>query len=146
LDTSALANFIANFEWSVGAWDISQVEHRIKENLVESGCVSDAEGARALFDRLFVVVFRKLCSPDPQLEQFAVNARCCDYRKLHLGLELTHVLRYGPSSLQGVGGSDTSQSTSRSQGLEFLSPQDPVLVQEECAWVQKIRGGNSIPA
>src|SRR5262249_52267634 len=43
LDTSALADFIANFEWSVRAWDISQVEHRIKENLVESGSVSDAE-------------------------------------------------------------------------------------------------------
>jgi hypothetical protein len=59
-DDTLLIELIESFEWSTSSGDDFAKESEIRRALIESGFASDESVAQALFERLFLYVFRKL--------------------------------------------------------------------------------------
>jgi hypothetical protein len=55
-----LLDFIGGFEWSMGAGETPELSGRIRERLLTDGSVSDEAAAQAVYERLFLYVFKML--------------------------------------------------------------------------------------
>ena len=90
---------IANFEWSVGSGNLPEVEERIKVGLVKAGDAADAAEANQLFERLFVVVFKRLSDPGLTSHHYGVARRSSTTPVSDRGDELVAFIR---SQLAGL--------------------------------------------
>jgi tetratricopeptide (TPR) repeat protein len=61
-----LLDVIQSFEWSLGVIDQPKLEDEIKQGLVQLKHATDTDSAKALFDRLFLYVLRRLITKGPK--------------------------------------------------------------------------------
>jgi hypothetical protein len=62
-NSPALLELIQSFEWGFGSADYPEIETGIKQALLRSGLAENEEIAEALFERLFLFVFKRLSQP-----------------------------------------------------------------------------------
>ena len=65
-DETELIELIESFEWSTGARDDLTTQGEIRSALIESRYAADESAAQAIFERLFLHVFRKLSQSGPK--------------------------------------------------------------------------------
>ncbi len=62
-DLSRFTDLLSRFEWSTSATNADSVDQDVRKRLISQGFAADEMQAEQLFQRLFLVVFKRLCEP-----------------------------------------------------------------------------------